>query len=168
MPLRHPTLDLLARLTKSVYNPEDCAVREPDHHARLARMSDDALYPPLYLEGIAHFNECDFYESHEIWETLWVDYQGPSRKFYQGLIQAAVGLHHFGNGNIRGARKLYYSTRDYLEPYRPTHMGVDLDKFLQEFEHCFAAVTASSEDFPRIDIEPDLIPEIHLNPPATS
>jgi len=127
-------------------------------------MTDDAPYPPLYLEGIAHFNECDFYESHEVWEALWADYQGPSRKFYQGLIQAAVALHHFGNGNIRGARKLYYSTRDYLEPYRPAHMGLDLDKFLQEFEQCFAAVTASVLEFPQIDIDPDLIPEIHLNP----
>lgn len=131
-------------------------------------MSDNAAYPPLYLEGIAHFNECDFYESHELWEALWADYQGPSRKFYQGLIQAAVALHHFGNGNIRGARKLYYSTRGYLEPYGPSHMGLDLDKFLQEFESCFAAITASEEEFPQIDIEPDLIPEIHLDPPATN
>jgi len=50
------------------------------------------------------------------------DYQGPSRKFFQGLIQAAVGLHHFGNGNIRGARKLYHSTVGYLKPYAPAHM----------------------------------------------
>lgn len=129
-------------------------------------MSDDVEYPPLYLDGIAHFNECDFYESHEVWEALWADYQGPSRKFYQGLIQAAVALHHFGNGNIRGARKLYHSTRSYLEPYRPAHMGLDLEKFLQEFERCFAAVNDSHEEFPQIDIEPDLIPEIHLDPPA--
>jgi predicted metal-dependent hydrolase len=131
-------------------------------------MSDEASYPPLYLEGIAHFNECDFYESHELWEALWADYQGPSRKFYQGLIQAAVALHHFGNGNIRGARKLYYSTRGYLEPYRPAHLGLDLEKFLREFEDCFAEVTASEEEFPTIEIEPDRIPEIHLNPRPTS
>jgi len=131
-------------------------------------MTHDVEYPPLYLEGIAHFNECDFYESHELWEALWTDYQGLSRKFYQGLIQAAVALHHFGNGNIRGARKLYYSTRSYLEPYRPAHMGLDLEGFLDQFERCFAAVTASQEEFPQIEIEPDLIPEIHLNPPATS
>lgn len=130
-------------------------------------MCDDAPYPPLYLEGIAHFNACDFYESHELWEALWAEYQGPSRKFYQGLIQAAVAMHHFGNGNIRGARKLYYSTRSYLEPYLPAHLGLDLDKFLREFERCFAAVTASQEEFPQIEVEPDLIPEIHLNPPAT-
>jgi predicted metal-dependent hydrolase len=131
-------------------------------------MIDPPEYPALYLEGIEHFNVCDFYESHEVWEELWTDYQGPSRKFYQGLIQAAVALHHFGNGNIRGARKLYYSTRSYLEPYRPLHMGLDLEAFLNQFEQCFAAVTASQEEFPHIEIEPDLIPEIHLHPPATS
>ena len=64
-------------------------------------MSDES-YSPLYLAGIEHFNVCDFYESHEVWEELWTDYQGPSRKFYQGLIQAAVALHHFGNGNTPG------------------------------------------------------------------
>lgn len=123
-------------------------------------------YSPLYLEGIEHFNVCDFYESHEVWEALWTEYQGPSRKFYQGLIQAAVALHHFGNGNIRGARKLYHSARSYLEPYRPWHAGIDLERFLAQFEQCFAKVTASTEEFPKIDVDPELIPEIHLTPPT--
>ena len=39
-------------------------------------MSDaDDKYPALYLEGIEHFNVCDFYESHEVWEELWTDYR---------------------------------------------------------------------------------------------
>lgn len=125
-------------------------------------MSNDESYPQTYLRGIEHFNVCDFFEAHEAWEELWTDYQGPSRKFIQGLIQAAVGLHHFGNGNIRGARKLYHSTRGYLEPYRPWHMGVDLEKFLSQFQRCFTEVIASREDFPQIEIDPDTIPEIHL------
>jgi uncharacterized protein len=129
-------------------------------------MEDDQDYPSLYLKGIECFNECDFYESHEVWEELWTEYRGPSRKFYQGLIQAAVALYHFGNGNIRGARKLFNSTRDYLTPYCPKHLGLDLQKFLAEFERCFADVTASTEEFPTIDLDPELIPEIHLDPPA--
>jgi predicted metal-dependent hydrolase len=124
-----------------------------------------ATYDPLYLRGIEHFNACDFYESHEVWEELWTDYQGPDRKFFQGLIQAAVALHHFGNGNIRGARKLYHSARSYLEPYRPNHLGLDLEKFFAQLEACFAQVLASHEEFPRIEIDPELIPEIHLDPP---
>ncbi|MDZ4817986.1 MAG: DUF309 domain-containing protein [Planctomycetota bacterium] len=125
-------------------------------------MSNDA-YDPLYLQGIEHFNVCDFFEAHEVWEELWTEYRGPSRKYYQGLIQAAVGLHHFGNGNIRGAKKLYVSTRAYLEPFAPHHLGLDLEKFLSQFEQCFAEVMASTEEFPEIEIVPDLIPEIHLD-----
>ena len=96
-------------------------------------MSSDSTagdYEPLYLAGIAHFNACDYYESHEVWEELWTDYRGPSRKFYQGLIQAAVALYHFGNGNIRGARKLHGSVHGYLEPYAPRHLGEGL-QFLE-------------------------------------
>src|SRR3954464_1839248 len=119
-------------------------------------------YDPRYLAGIEHFNKCDFFEAHEVWEELWADTQGEPRRFYQGLIQAAVCLHHFGNGNIRGAKKLYHSSRAYLEEYRPLRLGLDLENLLREFEACLQEVVASTEEFPKIDIVPDLIPEIHL------
>jgi len=121
-------------------------------------------YDPHYLEGIEHFNACDFFEAHESWEELWTEYQGPLRKFYQGLIQAAVALHHFGNGNIRGAKKLYFGSLGYLEPYRPSQDGLNLEKFLAEMTICFAPVIASEEAFPKIEVDPETIPEIHLEP----
>ncbi len=123
-------------------------------------------YDPRLVEGVKYFNECDFYEAHEVWEELWADYQGPSRPFYQGLIQVAVCLHHFGNGNVRGARKLYHSSRKYLEEFRPHHTGVDVDKLFADLERCCAEMLSSEEEFPQIEIVPDLIPEIHLDPPA--
>jgi predicted metal-dependent hydrolase len=122
-------------------------------------------YAPLYLRGIEAFNACDYYESHEIWEELWTEYRGPSRRFYQGLIQSAVALYHFGNGNIRGARKLHGSVHGYLDPYVPRHLGLDLTAFLAAFDACLAEVAASTEDYPRIELNPDLLPEIHLDPP---
>lgn len=124
--------------------------------------SVDGEYDPRYLEGIELFNDVEFFEAHDVWEELWADVQGESRKFYQGLIQAAVCLHHFGNGNIRGAKKLYYGCRGYLEPYQPVYMGLDLTAFLEQLEKCCAEIIASQEEFPKIDIIPDLIPEIHL------
>jgi predicted metal-dependent hydrolase len=123
-------------------------------------------YDPLYLKGIAYFNACEFFEAHEVWEELWKEYQGDLRLFYKGLIQAAVALHHFGNGNIRGARKVYFSSRNYLKEYAPVCMGLDLDQFLYQFDACFAEVAASDVQFPQIDINPELIPEISLDPPA--
>jgi predicted metal-dependent hydrolase len=123
-------------------------------------------YDPLYLQGVAYFNACEFFEAHEVWEELWKNYSGDLRLFYKGLIQAAVALHHFGNGNIRGARKVYGSSRGYLSAYRPTCEGLDLETFLSQFDACFAEVAASQEEFPRIEIDPELIPEIALNPPV--
>ena len=119
-------------------------------------------YDPRYLEGIEHFNQCDFYEAHEVWEELWADYQGPSRKFYQGLIQVAVCLHHFGNENTRGAVKLYHSSRSYLEPYRPVHEGLDVEKLFRDLEACCRSILESTEPFPTAKIVGDLVPEIHL------
>ena len=112
-----------------------------------------SAYEPLYLQGIEKFNECDYYECHEVWEELWTEYRGPSRKFYQGLIQAAVALYHFGNGNIRGARKLHKSVHGYLEPYAPQHLGLDIEKFLAAFDTCLADVAASTEDFPDVTLD---------------
>lgn len=117
-----------------------------------------------YLKGIEYFNDCDFFEAHEVWEELWADLQGTSdsRKFYQGLIQVAVCLHHFCNGNIRGARKLYDTSTNYLEPYRPRYEDLDVDKLIGDLNLCCAEILASTERFPKIDIDPEKIPEIHL------
>jgi uncharacterized protein len=88
------------------------------------------------------------------------------RLYYKGLIQAAVALHHFGNGNIRGARKVYRSSRGYLDAYRPECQGLNLDVFLPQFDACFAEVSASSEEYPQIELDPEQIPEISLDPPV--
>lgn len=123
-------------------------------------------YDPLYLKGIAYFNACEFFEAHETWEELWKNYSGPLRLFYKGLIQAAVALHHFGNGNIRGARKVYGSSRGYLSQYGRSCEGLELEKFLAQFDACFAEVVASDEQFPKVELDPNLIPEIWLEPPT--
>lgn len=127
-------------------------------------MEMQSPHDPRYLKGIDYFNDCEFFEAHEIWEELWADMEGPSRKFFQGLIQVAVCLHHFGNGNIRGAKKLYHSSTTYLEAYRPVHADLDVDKLLAELERCCAEILASTEEYPKIEMDPETIPEIHLLP----
>jgi predicted metal-dependent hydrolase len=153
------------------YNPSESAAASGGEdffcggRMGMGTMADDAqAFEQLYVQGIQFFNNCDFFEAHETWEELWTEYRGPARRFYQGLIQAAVALHHFGNGNIRGAKKVYLSSRGYLEEYRPAYLGLDLDAFLAQFERCFAEALASQEEFPRLEVDPELIPEIHLDP----
>ena len=131
-------------------------------------MTDANDYSPLYLRGIQHFNECEFFEAHDVWEELWSDYQGPSRRYFQGLIQAAVCLHHFGNGNCRGAIKLYHGCRGYLQDYLPRHLGLDLTAFLSQLADCCHELISNTEEFPSVELDPEKIPEIHLSPPPAS
>lgn len=123
---------------------------------------NESSYDPRYLQGIEYFNECEFFEAHEVWEELWADLQGDSRKFYQGLIQVAVCLHHFCNGNIRGAKKLFDSSTKYLEPYGPHFEDLNVEKLIADLTSCCEEILASEEMFPKIEIDPEKIPEIHL------
>ncbi len=91
-------------------------------------------YPPLYLRGIEQFNRRRYFDSHESWEGLWIVEPEPKRSFYKGLIQAAVALYHLERGNSHGARKLLQGSRRYLTAFRPTYLGLDVDRFLISLE----------------------------------
>jgi predicted metal-dependent hydrolase len=122
-------------------------------------------YDPRYLAGIVLFNRGDFFEAHEVWEDLWMDTAGEDKRFFQSLIQAAVGLLHFCNGNVRGAAKLYRSSKDYMGRYDSPHLGLDIAGFWTNMERCFAELLASDNPDRKIEPNEELIPTIALSPP---
>jgi hypothetical protein len=129
-------------------------------------MSESAAeYEPRYLAGIVCFNQQDFFEAHEVWESIWLECAGPERRFYQALIQAAVALYHFGNGNLRGAAKLYRTSKAYMDNYASPYLGLDTALFWQDMERCFTALL-NEPDLTRRDLRPveQLIPTITINP----
>jgi hypothetical protein len=128
-----------------------------------------AEYEPRYLGGILFFNARDFFEAHEVWESLWLDSAGgPERRFYQGLIQAAVGLFHFENGNLRGAAKLYRTSRAYMEACGSPFLGLDTTAFWRQMERCFRPLLVNPDPDRHLRPEEDLIPVITLDPPPQS
>ena len=64
------------------------------------------MHSSEYLHGIRLFNRAAFFEAHEALEDVWRAAPESEKKFLQGLIQIAVGLHHYGTGNLVGARSL--------------------------------------------------------------
>jgi predicted metal-dependent hydrolase len=134
------------------------------HYNKPAKGRLDMDYEPRYLAGILFFNERDFFESHEVWEALWMECGGPERRFYQGLIQTAVALYHFGNGNVRGAVKLYHSSRNYLEPYGDSYLGLDLAGLRRQMDDCFVEALAAPADS-RVPLPEGGVPTIRLDPP---
>ena len=122
-------------------------------------------YDPRYLAGILFFNAGDFFEAHEVWEDLWAQSHGDERRFYQGLIQAAVGLFHFSGGNLGGAAKLYRSSRGYMEPCGSPFLGLDSAAFWRQMERCFRPLLTARTPDRDLRPDPDLVPVITLDPP---
>jgi hypothetical protein len=125
-------------------------------------------YDPRYLAGILFFNERDFFEAHEVWEDLWSESHGNERRFYQGLIQAAVGLFHFSGGNLGGAVKLYRSSRDYMEPCGSPFLGLDVTGFWAQMGRCFGPLLAANDPDRALRPDPALVPVIALEPPPAA
>jgi predicted metal-dependent hydrolase len=73
-----------------------------------------ALSDEKYQLGIRHFNAREFYDAHEVWEDVWRESHGMEKRFLQGLIQAAVALHHHSTGNVVGACSLMERARKNL------------------------------------------------------
>jgi hypothetical protein len=123
-------------------------------------------YDPRYLAGVVLFNAGDYFEAHEVWEDLWAESHGRTRKFYQGLIQAAVGLCHFTNGNLGGAAKLYRSSRDYMSDCGERYLGLDLAGFWRSMEECFRPVLGPGP----VDraARPTSVPTMRLDPEPPS
>jgi hypothetical protein len=121
-------------------------------------------YDPRYLAGIVLFNAHDFFEAHEVWEDLWAENAGTERKFYQGLIQAAVGLCHFSNGNLGGAAKLYRSARDYMADCGDRFLGMNVQAFWGQMAACFQPVLGSEPPDRSTRPDPALVPRIELDP----
>src|SRR5262245_34920923 len=121
---------------------------------------DASSYDPRYLAGILLFNRGDYFEAHEVWVDLWMDTSTADKRFYPGLIQAAVGLCHFCNGNLRGAIKLYHSGRAYMERFGPHHLGLDNAGFWKQMELCFAEVLQQPSPEQPVTPDENLLPTL--------
>jgi uncharacterized protein len=79
----------------------------------------------LLEEGITFFNTGRYYEAHEVWEDLWRETEGPLKALYQGLIQAAVGLHHLNRDNLTGASSQIQKSIRHLSEFTGDFRDID-------------------------------------------
>ena len=82
----------------------------------------------LLGNGINFFNAGQYFEAHEAWEDMWRPAGGPLRLYYQGLVQAAVGMHHLSKGNLNGAMSQLQKSLSKLEQYPDTFCQIDNKK----------------------------------------
>ena len=87
---------------------------------------------PEFERGIAEFNQQQFYACHDTLEAIWVDAPEADKRFYQGILQVAVGCYHLSNDNLRGAIILLGEAVKRLCDYQPDYEGVDVEQLLEQ------------------------------------
>jgi predicted metal-dependent hydrolase len=80
-----------------------------------------------FRRGVSQFNDGLFFECHDTLEELWTGLRGPSRDFFQGLIQVAVAFHHLSNLNAGGAASMMERALGRFRAYPRQYFGFDLD-----------------------------------------
>ena len=88
--------------------------------------------PPEFERAIDEFNQQQFYACHDTLEAIWVDAEEADKRFYQGILQVAVGCYHLSNDNLRGAIILLGEAVRRLCDYQPDYVGVDVERLLAQ------------------------------------
>ena len=101
----------------------------------MAKQLDCASSPSgEILRAYGEFNRGDWYDCHETLEDLWIGSEDEPRWFYQGMLQIAVALHHWQNGNYGGSVSLLLSGVDYLRRVSPVCQRIEVATLVAEAE----------------------------------
>ena len=93
-----------------------------------------------FKQGIEEFNQQQFYACHDTLEAIWVDADEADKRFYQGILQVAVGCYHLSNDNLRGAIILLGEAVRRLCDYQPDYEGVDVEMLLEQASQLLQAL----------------------------
>jgi len=96
--------------------------------------------PGQLLQAIREFNGREWFECHETLEDLWIGETGEIRDFYQGMLQIAVALHHWRNGNFGGALNLLKGGAGYLGRVSGECQWVDVAALITDADKLQAAL----------------------------
>ncbi len=91
-------------------------------------------------KAIELWNEERFFEAHEVLEDVWQAAAENERRFWQGIIQIAVGCVHHQRGNVHGTIALLRKAADKLADYPDIHHEVNVVQLRAFAEGVAAAV----------------------------
>lgn len=113
------------------------------------------------LFAFEQFNRGEYWHQHETLETIWrAEPDETIRNFYKGILQVGVGFHHLTRRNFNGAVKVLTRGINYLRPYSPRCMGVDVARLIDESTRVLVQVRElCAERIAEIEIEK--LPRVH-------
>ena len=112
----------------------------------------------LAVQGIALFNDGQFYEAHHGLEDAWNEDKGPARDLYRAILQVAVAYLQVERGNYRGAAKMFLRVKQWLDPLPDQCRGVNIKQIVDDVnsaeKHLVALGPDNIKDFDRTYFKP--------------
>ena len=106
------------------------------------------------LHAFDQFNRGEYWHQHETLEEIWrAETDETIRNFYKGILQVGVGFYHLTRRNYNGTVKVLARGINYLTPYAPRCMEVDVQQLIDEATRVLERVHA---------LGPECIDEINL------
>jgi len=86
-------------------------------------------------EGIRLFNDGQFFECHDILETVYQEADDTHKPFLEGMIQLAAAFRIFCDfGEIKGPVRMIYQALIRFENYQPAFLQIRVQDFCQAAE----------------------------------
>ncbi len=99
------------------------------------------LDDPRVREGLRLLQAREWYAAHDALEAAWLDANGDTRRFLQGMIHAAVSFEHLRRGNPRGASSQWQKAREKLGAIDPAESGIDVGTWVGEIAAFYDSIS---------------------------
>ena len=87
----------------------------------------------------------EYFAAHEALEDAWRAAEPAEKDFFQGLVHVVVAWYQAGRGNEVGCTRQLEKAARRLEPFAPSHRGVDVAALLRQVEAAQAKATLDLE-----------------------
>jgi predicted metal-dependent hydrolase len=110
-------------------------------------------------QGVELFNSGQFFESHEVLESFYLETENAHKPFIEGLIQLAVAFRLFNEfGELKGPVRMIYQALIRFENYQPTFLQVRVQELSESVEAWAksaeaAGATPISQAIPKIPLQ---------------
>jgi len=113
------------------------------------------------IHALEQFNRGEYWQQHETLEEIWrAEPDETLRNFYKGILQVGVGFYHLTRHNYNGTIKVLTRGINYLQPYAPVCLGVDVERLIVEASRVLAQVRlVGAERMNEIDVTQ--LPRVH-------
>ena len=93
---------------------------------------DTEGFESAYRSGLTLIRAGEYFAAHEELEDAWRAAPTGERDFFQGLVHVAVAWYQAGRGRKIGTERQLAKAVRRLEPFAPTHRGIELAPLLTQ------------------------------------